>query len=156
MSELLGGRTGGVGDGDGDEVRTLSHYLSKRQDYLLLTLLLPSLAFSKYQFKATPVTYMQHTQSYRKKKTTRGANNNDNLDTLIAPPSNNNYKTANNNLSTKPSAKQKKSKKIKNTPFLLVDPIHAVHMFLHCSIINRQDKAYQLRGYRSHWPRCHA
>ncbi len=39
MSELLGGRTGGVSDGDGDGVRTLSHYLSKRQDYLLLTLL---------------------------------------------------------------------------------------------------------------------
>jgi len=90
------------------------------------------------------------------KKPHKGANNNDNLNTLIAPPSNNNYKTTNNYISTKPSAKQKKSKKNQNTPFLLVNPIHAVHMFSHCSIINRQDKAYQLRGYRSRWPRCHA
>ncbi len=155
MSELLGGRTGGVGDGDGGQDAIPSSLQAARllTPYPFLT----SLAPSKYQFKATLVTYMQHTQSYRKKKTTRGANNNDNLDTLIAPPSNNNYKTTNNNLSTKPSAKQKnQKKKSKNTLFLLVDPIHAVHMFLHCSIINRQDKAYQLRGYRSHWPRCHA
>ncbi len=100
MSELLGERTGGLAMGMGSILLT---------PYSSLT----SLAPSKYQFKATLVTYMQHTQSYRKKKTTRGANNNDNLNTLIAPPSNNNYKTTNNNLSTKPSAKQKNQKKSK-------------------------------------------
>ncbi len=111
MSELLGGRTGGVSDGDGDGVRTLSHHLSKRQDYLLLTLSLPLSLLRN----TNPRPHLSHICStpnlIAKKKTTRGANNNDNLDTLIAPPSNNNYKTANNNLSTKPSAKQKKNKK---------------------------------------------
>ncbi len=111
MSELLGGRTGGVGDGDGGQDAIPLPLQAAR-------LLTPSssLTFSRFfeiQIQGTCHIYAAHPILSPKKKTTRGANNNDNLDTLIAPPSNNSYKTANNNLSTKPSAKQKNQKKSK-------------------------------------------